>query len=213
MILRPTTLFLSVSPELFALSNLPLASCLSAKFPHSYITLTVTLLRPAPPDGHFWHFELHFPADQPYPVKFKFIMGKTKKHASMSQKKRNQARLNNAELVLKEDMQTYGMVTKPLGDRRFLCTCADGKQRQCKIRGKFRGRLYVQVHDILLISLREDEDDKADIIQKYRPEEVAELKKLGEFTDKDFALEGDEQIAAPADDGDIVWTNEDIDNV
>lgn len=132
----------------------------------------------------------------------------------MSQKKRNQARLNNAELVLAEEMQTYGMVTKSLGDRRFLCKCSDGPMRQCKIRGKFRGRLYVQLHDILLISLREDEDDKADIIQKYRPEEVAELKKQGEFTDKSFAIaDGDDQMAAPAEDGDIVWTNEDIDNV
>ena len=130
----------------------------------------------------------------------------------MTQKKRNQRRLNSPELVLADEMQTYGMVLQALGDRRFRCKCSDGVERQCKIRGKFRGRLYVQVHDILLISLREDEDDKADIIQKYKPEEVHELKKLGEFTDKDFAVEGDEMVAAP-DDGAIVWTTEAIDKV
>jgi translation initiation factor 1A len=140
-------------------------------------------------------------------------MGKTKKHASMAQKRRNQERLNNAELVLKDEMQTYGMVLRALGDRRFHCKCADGKERQCKIRGKFRGRLYIQLHDILLISLRADEPDKADIIQKYRPEEVHELKKLGEFTDRDFAIEGDETAAAPVEDGDVVWTNEEIDDI
>jgi translation initiation factor 1A len=142
-------------------------------------------------------------------------MGKTKKHASMAQKRRNQERLNNAELVLKDEMQTYGMVLRALGDRRFLCKCSDGKERTCKIRGKFRGRLYIQLHDILLISLRPDEPDKADIIQKYRPEEVHELKKIGEFTDRDFAVEGEDAVVTPlpVEDVDVVWTNEEIDDI
>lgn len=141
-------------------------------------------------------------------------MGKTKKHASMAQKKRNMERMKNSELVVRDDMQTYGMVTRALGDRRFHCICSDGKERQCKIRGKFRGRLFVQLHDILLISLREDEPDKADIIQKYRPEEVHELKKMGEFTDRDFQIEGEEGVTVgPDDDGVIVWTNDDIDKI
>jgi translation initiation factor 1A len=142
-------------------------------------------------------------------------MGKTKKHASMAQKRRSQERLNNPVLMLKEEMQTYGMNLRALGDRRFLCKCSDGRERTCKIRGKFRGRLYIQLHDILLISLRPDELDKADIIQKYRPEEVHELKKLGEFTDRDFAIEGDDVAVTPIqpDDTDVVWTNEGIDDI
>jgi translation initiation factor 1A len=139
-------------------------------------------------------------------------MGKTKKHASMAQKKRNQERLNNAELIFKDDMQCYGMVLATLGDRRFTCTCSDGKERLCKIRGKFRGRLYIQLHDILLISLREEEPEKADIIQKYQPQEVHELKKHGEFTDKDFQIEPEDNLAKESAE-DIVWTNEDIDGV
>lgn len=141
-------------------------------------------------------------------------MGKTKKHASLTQKKRNQERLKNTELITADEMQTYGMVLRALGDRRFLCMCSDGKQRQCKIRGKFKGRLFIVVHDILLISLREDEPEKADIIQKYRPEEVHELKKLGEFTDRDFQVEGEEAVVENVeDDGGIIWTNEEIDKV
>jgi translation initiation factor 1A len=142
-------------------------------------------------------------------------MGKTKKHASLAQKRRNQERLNQSELVLKDEMQTYGIVLRNLGDRRFLCKCSDGQERTCKIRGKFRGRLYVQIHDILLISLRPDEPNKADIIQKYRPEEVHELKKLGEFTDRDFAVDGEDATAAqaPVADGDVVWTTEVIDDI
>ena len=140
-------------------------------------------------------------------------MGKTKKHASMAQKKRNQERLKSTELITADEMQTYGVVLRALGDRRFQCMCKDGKERQCKIRGKFKGRLFVQIHDILLISLREDEPEKADIIQKYRPDEVHELKKMGEFTDRDFQLEGDDTVLQQDDDGTIVWTTEDIDKI
>lgn len=140
-------------------------------------------------------------------------MGKTKKHASVTQKKKNNERLKNNELIVAEDeMQTYAMVTKALGDRRFQCQCKDGKTRQCKIRGKFRGRLYITLHDILLISLREDDDEKADIIQKYRPEEIHELKKMGEFEDRDFNTEDDE-IQNTVLVEDVVWTNDEIDKI
>ena len=131
----------------------------------------------------------------------------------MAQKKRNQERLKSTELITADEMQTYGVVLRALGDRRFQCMCKDGKERQCKIRGKFKGRLFVQIHDILLISLREDEPEKADIIQKYRPDEVHELKKMGEFTDRDFQLEGDDTVLQQDDDGTIVWTTEDIDKI
>jgi hypothetical protein len=75
-------------------------------------------------------------------------------------------------------------------------------------------RVWINRND-LRFSLRPDEPDKADIIQKYRPEEVHELKKLGEFTERDFAVEGEDAAAAqgPVDDLDVVWTNEEIDDI
>ena len=141
-------------------------------------------------------------------------MGKSK-HATLTQRKKNQERMRSTELVTADEMQVYGMVLRSLGDKRFECICNDHVIRQCKIRGKFRGRLFVNVHDILLISLRETDDTKADIIQKYTPDQVHELQKMGEFTDKDFATDTNEHDGLPAanDDGLIVWTTEDIDKV
>ena len=138
-----------------------------------------------------------------------------KGHASASQKKKNQQRLRNTELITKEEMQEYAMVLKTLGDRRYRCMCADGKERLCKTRGKLGGRLFVSVGDILLISLREEDDSKADIIQKYTADEVHELKKMGEFSDKTFKTDQEEVLTSQEVDDDnlIVWTNEDIDKV
>lgn len=137
-----------------------------------------------------------------------------KGHASATQKKRNQQRLQAQELITKEEMQVYGLVMKVLGDRRYRCRCDDGKERICKTRGKLGGRLFVNAGDIMLISLREEDDTKGDIIQKYSPDEIHELKKMGEFTDKTFQAEDDDDgIGAVPDDNMINWTNEDIDKV
>lgn len=140
-------------------------------------------------------------------------MGKSK-HATLTQRKKNQERMQNTELVTADEMQVYAMVLRSLGDKRFECMCNDHKTRICKIRGKFRGRLFVYQGDMLLISLREEDNDKADIIQKYTPDEVKMLKKMGEFEDRDFMTEEEaENTPAAQQDGLIVWTKEDVDKI
>merc|ERR1719150_557259 len=49
--------------------------------------------------------------------------------------------------------------------------CFDGKQRQCHIRGKMRKKVWVNKGDIILLGLRDYQDDKADVIHKFKPEE------------------------------------------
>lgn len=140
-------------------------------------------------------------------------MGKSK-HATVTQKKKNQERMKQVELVLAEEMQVYGQVQKNNGDKRYTVMCTDGKVRLCKLRGKFRGRLFVAPQDIVLVSLREDDPNKGDLLQKYTPDEVRELKKLKQFTDNDFlAPEDREDAEANVHDELFVFTNENIDDI
>jgi translation initiation factor 1A len=85
------------------------------------------------------------------------------------------------EVIFKEDMQEYGVVDKLLGDMRCLVLCSDATTKVCHIRGKFRRRVWINNGDTVLIALRGFEDDKADIIHKYTPEEAEVLKIQGEF--------------------------------
>jgi translation initiation factor 1A len=85
------------------------------------------------------------------------------------------------EVIFKEDMQEYGVVDKVLGDMRVLVLCSDSTTKICHIRGKFKRRVWINVGDTVLISLREFEDGKADVIHKYTPEESEILKFQGEF--------------------------------
>jgi len=82
----------------------------------------------------------------------------------------------------KDEFQEYGIVEKMLGDMRCSVLCSDATVKTCHIRGKFKRRVWINVGDTVLISLREFEDGKADIVHKYTADE-AEILKMNEGFD------------------------------
>jgi translation initiation factor 1A len=72
------------------------------------------------------------------------------------------------ELVFKEDGQEYAVVVRMLGNGRLETKAFDGANtsRLAHIRGKMRKKVWVNQGDIILISLREYQDEKADVIHK-----------------------------------------------
>jgi initiation factor 1A len=77
----------------------------------------------------------------------------------------------------------YAQVTRMLGNGRLEAFCFDGVNRLCHIRGKLRKRVWIGVGDIILLGLREFQDQKADIILKYDGDEARSLKTYGELPD------------------------------
>ena len=68
-----------------------------------------------------------------------------------------------------------------LGQGRLEAYCFDGETRLCHIRGKMRKKVWVTAGDIILIGLRDFQDDKADVIHKYNADEARNLKSCGEL--------------------------------
>lgn len=68
-----------------------------------------------------------------------------------------------------------------LGNGRIEATCFDGKKRLCKIRGKMRKKVWISVGDIILLGLRDFQDDRADVIFKYNPDEARTLISMKEI--------------------------------
>ena len=87
------------------------------------------------------------------------------------------------ELTFKEDGQEYAQVTRMLGNGRLEAFCFDCVNRLCHIRGKLRKRVWMGVGDIVLLGLRDFQDQKADIILKYDGDEARQLKSYGELPD------------------------------
>ena len=85
------------------------------------------------------------------------------------------------ELVYATEDQLYASVSKHLGGNHLQCDCFDGKQRLGIIRGNMKrkfGKLgIIGVGDIVIVSLRDYQDTKADIIHRYTPDEVAFLQR------------------------------------
>ena len=60
----------------------------------------------------------------------------------------------------------YAQVLRMLGNGRLEAHCMDGVKRLCHIRGKMRKKVWVNTGDIVLVGLRDYQDEKADVILK-----------------------------------------------
>lgn len=84
-----------------------------------------------------------------------------------------------------------------LGDRRLHLYCFDNVERTGLIRKALR--VWINVGDIVLVSLRDFQDAKADVIHKYTADEARALVSYGELpstakinqTAVDMAIAGD----------------------
>ncbi|EDO08707.1 putative translation initiation factor eIF-1A [Babesia bovis T2Bo] len=95
------------------------------------------------------------------------------------------------ELVFKMEDQEYAQVLRMLGNGRLEAYCFDGNKRLCHIRGKMRKRVWVNAGDIILVSLRDYQDSKADVIAKYTADEARSLKAYGELPESTKITETD----------------------
>ena len=55
----------------------------------------------------------------------------------------------------------------------------DGKTRNCRVPGRYRRRLWLRPKDIIIIVPWEYDDNKGDVIYKYRPTAIKQLRKKG----------------------------------
>ncbi|GCC27509.1 hypothetical protein chiPu_0005933 [Chiloscyllium punctatum] len=129
---------------------------------------------------------------------------------------KNENESEKRELVFKEDGQEYAQVIKMLGNGRLEAMCFDGVKRLCHIRGKLRKKVWINTSDIILVGLRDYQDNKADVILKYNADEARSLKAYGELPEHAKINETD--TFGPGDDDEIQFDDigdddEDIDDI
>jgi translation initiation factor 1A len=94
--------------------------------------------------------------------------------------------VRDRELVVREDGQVYARVMRLLGGGRLMARCDDGRERTCRIRGSMIRRDWIRAGDAVLVALRSFDDDKADVVHKYNPDEVTRLERMGEMNAADI---------------------------
>ena len=116
------------------------------------------------------------------------------------------------ELEFKEDGQEYAQVLRMLGNGRLEAQCIDGVKRLCHIRGKMRKKVWVNNGDIILLGLRDFQDEKADVILKYLADEARSLKAYGELPDSIRVNETD-TFEEERDENDEFFDFDDVENI
>lgn len=147
-----------------------------------------------------------------------FTMPKAKGKGGKNRRRGKNFEGDKRELVFKDESQEYAQVLRMLGNGRLEALGFDGEKRLAHIRGKLRKKVWINNGDIILLSLREFEDGKADVIQKYTPDEARALKQYGELpeTTKISEMEtfgedegGEIEFQEPSDDDDDEEEEED----
>nr|XP_006116230.1 eukaryotic translation initiation factor 1A, Y-chromosomal [Pelodiscus sinensis] len=165
-------------------------------------------------DSHGYFSEIHQNAmNHRFRVDGIFNLGKGGKNRRRG---KNENESEKRELVFKEDGQEYAQVIKMLGNGRLEALCFDGVKRLCHIRGKLRKKVWINTSDIILVGLRDYQDNKADVILKYNADEARSLKAYGELPEHAKINETD--TFGPGDDDEIQFDDigdddEDIDDI
>ena len=86
------------------------------------------------------------------------------------------------ELLFRQECEDYAIVLQLLGSSRLKVMCLTSQQEKIGIiRGNMRKKVWIGKDDIILISNRDFEDNKCDVVHKYTPDEVKLLKKYNEI--------------------------------
>ena len=75
----------------------------------------------------------------------------------------------------KVDNQEYAHILSVFGDGRYELMCYDKKKRLGILRGRLKRTSRIIKGDLVLVSLREFQDDKCDILAKYSQTDIDKL--------------------------------------
>jgi len=75
--------------------------------------------------------------------------------------------------------EVLGTVEQRLGGNKMFVNCVDGKTRNCRVPGRLKRKLWLRPNDVVIVEPWELDKDKADIILKYKPNQVEWLKRKG----------------------------------
>ena len=104
------------------------------------------------------------------------------------------------------DGQLYGIVERVLGGCYYNVKCYDDKMRRCKLRkGRRRHLKKIDTGDIVLISLRDFDDNNGDLLEKYNRDHIRQLIKMGEIPESST-----QSLYLAKEDNDDVFVFEDI---
>jgi|SRR3989338_2503445 len=88
-----------------------------------------------------------------------------------------------ARVRMPREGEAIGIISQRLGGSRMEVLCSDGKTRNCRVPGRYKRSLWLRPKDVVLVELWEHDKEKGDVIFKYNPAAVNQLRKRGLLAD------------------------------
>lgn len=79
----------------------------------------------------------------------------------------------------KDELEMYGIITQRMGSNQIMAMCEDGEQRNCRIPGKMKKRVWMRPGDVVIVKLWDFQPSKADIVWRYTPIQAEHLRRRG----------------------------------
>lgn len=106
-----------------------------------------------------------------------------KSKKKIANKNKGEKNGNSRTLLLSSEIEgtVYGQVDKAFGSCNFNVLCYDGRARLCHVRASIKKKQKAEIDSIVLIGLRDFEENKGDIIYVYTKDESCKLRQIGEI--------------------------------
>jgi translation initiation factor 1A len=75
--------------------------------------------------------------------------------------------------------EVIGVIEQRLGGNKMFVNCLDGKRRNCRVPGRLKRALWLRPDDVVLVEPWELDNERGDIIFKYKPSHIEWLRKNG----------------------------------
>jgi len=89
----------------------------------------------------------------------------------------NQQESQKIRVLLPKGKEKIGIIEQRLGGNKMMVKCMDNKSRNCRVPGRLKRKLWLRPGDIVIIEPWELDNNKGDVLFKYRPIEVDWLRK------------------------------------
>src|SRR3972149_1487776 len=75
--------------------------------------------------------------------------------------------------------EVIGIIEQRLGGNKMLVNCLDGKERNCRVPGRLKRKLWLRPNDVVIIEPWELDNEKGDVVLKYHSNQIEWLKRNG----------------------------------
>jgi translation initiation factor 1A len=80
---------------------------------------------------------------------------------------------------LPKEGELIGIIEQRYGGNKMKVSCLDGKERIGRVPGRLKRYLWLRPGDVIIIAPWELDDEKGDILLKYKPNQIKWLKQNG----------------------------------